>query len=197
MKLLLTIDRLNAWVGKSFAWCILIMTFGVSYEVLVRYVFRAPTTWAFDVSYIMYGTLFMMAGAYTLSKAGHVRGDVLYGFFDWLKSIQTDTFDPDTEKTDNPKVKLRMLNHWDNLDRTVERGYAGFSLWDWHKLPDYLDPRYTDYARANASIGINCVVLNNVNANALILTPSVAGSRHLGLRLRRAGIDVAIVRNQT
>ncbi|MGE4219570.1 MAG: TRAP transporter small permease subunit [Alphaproteobacteria bacterium] len=78
MKLLLMIDRLNAWVGKSFAWCILIMTFGVSYEVLVRYMFRAPTTWAFDVSYIMYGTLFMMAGAYTLSRNGHVRGDVLY-----------------------------------------------------------------------------------------------------------------------
>ena len=64
-----------------------------------------------------------------------------------------------------------MLNHWDNLDRTVERGYAGFSLWDWHKLPDYLSPRYTDYARANASIGINGTVLTNVNANALVLTP--------------------------
>ncbi len=63
-----------------------------------------------------------------------------------------------------------MLNHWDNLDRTVERGYSGFSLWDWHKLPDYLDPRYTDYARANASIGINATVLTNVNANATMLT---------------------------
>jgi alpha-glucuronidase len=64
-----------------------------------------------------------------------------------------------------------MLNHWDNLDRTIERGYAGFSLWDWHKLPHYVEPRYKDYARANASIGINAVSLSNVNANALILTP--------------------------
>jgi alpha-glucuronidase len=95
---------------------------------------------------------------------------VLYGVFDWLKSIQTETFNPKTEKSDSPKVKLRMLNHWDNLDRTVERGYAGFSIWDWHKLPGYIDPRYIDYARANASLGINAVSLTNVNANARILT---------------------------
>ena len=67
-------------------------------------------------------------------------------------------------------MAYRLLNHWDNLDRTVERGYAGFSLWDWHKLPDYTTPRYTDYARANASIGINGTVLTNVNANAVALT---------------------------
>ncbi|MBN7812586.1 alpha-glucuronidase [Algoriphagus sp. H41] len=95
---------------------------------------------------------------------------VLYGVFDWLKSIQTDSFDKTAEKTDSPKVRLRMLNHWDNLDRTVERGYAGFSIWDWHKLPGYVDPRYLDYARANASLGINAVSLTNVNANARILT---------------------------
>ncbi|MCB0745411.1 MAG: alpha-glucuronidase, partial [Ignavibacteriae bacterium] len=65
---------------------------------------------------------------------------------------------------------LRVLNHWDNLDRTVERGYAGFSIWDWHKLPDYIDQRYIDYARANSSIGINGTVLTNVNANSLVLT---------------------------
>src|SRR5690606_19552835 len=63
------------------------------------------------------------------------------------------------------------LDHWDNLDRTVERGYAGFSIWDWHKLPDYVSPQYTDYARACASVGINGAVLTNVNANALVLTP--------------------------
>ena len=94
----------------------------------------------------------------------------LYGVYNWLKSIQSTTFDKSIEITDSPKIKLRMLNHWDNLDRTVERGYAGFSIWDWHKLPGYVDPRYTDYARANASIGINAVSLTNVNANALILT---------------------------
>ncbi|MBN7801498.1 alpha-glucuronidase [Algoriphagus aestuariicola] len=95
---------------------------------------------------------------------------VLYGVFDWLRSIQTDSFDQTAEKSGSPKVKLRMLNHWDNLDRTVERGYAGFSIWDWHKLPGYVDPRYLDYARANASLGINAVSLTNVNANARILT---------------------------
>lgn len=71
-------DRLSAWFGKVFAWCVMIMTLGVGYEVLVRYVFRAPTPWAFDLSYMMYGTMFMMAGAYTLSRDGHVRGDFVY-----------------------------------------------------------------------------------------------------------------------
>ena len=69
-----------------------------------------------------------------------------------------------------PKLKFRLLNHWDNLNRTVERGYAGFSIWNWHTLPGYIDKRYIDYARANASIGINGTVLTNVNANATILT---------------------------
>lgn len=71
-------DKLSAWFGKVFAWCVMIMTFGVSYEVVVRYLFRAPTPWAFDLSYMMYGTMFMMAGAYTLSRGGHVRGDFIY-----------------------------------------------------------------------------------------------------------------------
>lgn len=71
-------DRLSAWFGKVFAWSIMAMTFGVFYEVVVRYLFRAPTPWAFDISYMLYGTLFMMAGAYTLSRDGHVRGDFLY-----------------------------------------------------------------------------------------------------------------------
>jgi TRAP-type mannitol/chloroaromatic compound transport system permease small subunit len=75
---LLFIDRLSAGVGKAFGWCIIIMTLGTCYEVFVRYVLRAPTNWAFDVSYFMYGALFMMAGAYTLSRNGHVRGDVIY-----------------------------------------------------------------------------------------------------------------------
>jgi TRAP-type mannitol/chloroaromatic compound transport system permease small subunit len=71
-------DDLSAWFGKAFAWLILMMTLGMSYEVIVRYVFNAPTPWALDVSFIMYGTLFMMGGAYTLSRGGHVRGDFLY-----------------------------------------------------------------------------------------------------------------------
>lgn len=77
-RTLLFIDRLNMWVGKVFAWCIIILTFGISYEVFVRYVLRAPTVWAYDLSYMMYGALFLMAGAYTVSRDGHVRGDVLY-----------------------------------------------------------------------------------------------------------------------
>jgi TRAP-type mannitol/chloroaromatic compound transport system permease small subunit len=71
-------DRLSAWFGKAFAWLILVMAFGVGYEVFVRYGLNAPTAWAFDVSYITYGTLFMMGGAYTLSRGGHVRGDFVY-----------------------------------------------------------------------------------------------------------------------
>jgi TRAP-type mannitol/chloroaromatic compound transport system permease small subunit len=80
------IDRLSAWVGKSFAWCILILTFATSYEVFVRYALRNPTDWAFDVSYIMYGTLFMMAGGYALSRNAHVRGDFVYRL--WPPRIQ-------------------------------------------------------------------------------------------------------------
>lgn len=72
------IDRLTAWFGKAFAWCILIMTFGTAFEVFVRYVLNAPTAWAFDLSYTMYGALFMIGGAYTLSVNGHVRGDFVY-----------------------------------------------------------------------------------------------------------------------
>jgi TRAP-type mannitol/chloroaromatic compound transport system permease small subunit len=71
-------DKLSAWFGKVFAWCVMVMTLGVAYEVLVRYAFRSPTPWAFDLSYMMYGTMFMMAGAYTLSRDGHVRGDFIY-----------------------------------------------------------------------------------------------------------------------
>ena len=75
---LLFIDRLSAGVGKAFGWCIVIMTLGTCYDVFMRYLFRSPTNWAFDVSYFMYGALFMMAGAYTLSRNGHVRGDFVY-----------------------------------------------------------------------------------------------------------------------
>ncbi len=80
-RLLLGIDRLSTFVGQAFAWCILLLTGVVVYEVFVRYVFRAPTTWGYDVSYMLYGTLFMMAGAYALSRNGHVRGDFLYRNF--------------------------------------------------------------------------------------------------------------------
>lgn len=80
------IDQLNKSVGHAFAWCIIILTFGTSYEVFVRYVLNDPTSWAFDLSYIMYGALFIMAGAYTLSRNGHVRGDVIYRL--WPERVQ-------------------------------------------------------------------------------------------------------------
>lgn len=83
---LMFIDSLSTWVGKAFSWLILVLTFGVSYEVFVRYALNAPTTWAFDMSYITYGALFLMTGAYALSRNGHVRGDVLYRF--WRPRVQ-------------------------------------------------------------------------------------------------------------
>jgi len=85
-QFLFFIDRLSAWVGKSFAWCILILCLATTYEVFVRYVLRAPTSWAFDIGYIMYGTLFMMAGGYALSRNAHVRGDFVFRL--WPPRIQ-------------------------------------------------------------------------------------------------------------
>lgn len=80
-KLLLTVDKISAFVGRSCAWLIVALTLMISWEVFSRYVLDHPHPWAFDVMSMMYGTLFMTAGAYTLSQNGHVRGDVLYGFF--------------------------------------------------------------------------------------------------------------------
>ncbi|WP_142125036.1 alpha-glucuronidase family glycosyl hydrolase [Pseudoxanthomonas sp. 3HH-4] len=116
---------------------------------------------------------------------------VLYGSFHFLRLLQTGQTIDALDVRESPRVKLRVLNHWDNLDGYVERGYAGASIWDWHTLPDYLDPRYTDYARANASLGINGTVLNNVNANALSLTPMYLDkTRALASVFRPYGIRV-------
>lgn len=94
----------------------------------------------------------------------------LYASFHLLRLMQTEQSITDLDIRSIPRIQLRLLNHWDNLDRSVERGYAGQSIWNWHTLPTYADQRYTDYARANASIGINGTVLTNVNANATVLT---------------------------
>jgi TRAP-type mannitol/chloroaromatic compound transport system permease small subunit len=80
--LLLAIDKISTFVGQAFSWLIVSLTLLISWEVFSRYALDRPHAWAFDVMIMMYGTLFMMAGAYTLAKAGHVRGDVLYGFFE-------------------------------------------------------------------------------------------------------------------
>jgi len=77
-RILLLVDEISTWVGKTAGWCILVLTFTTSYEVFSRYLFGAPTEWAFDASYMLYGTLFMLAGAYTLSRNAHVRGDFIY-----------------------------------------------------------------------------------------------------------------------
>lgn len=95
---------------------------------------------------------------------------VLYGVFNFLRLLQTHQALSHLDIVSFPRIKVRILDHWDNLNGTVERGYAGFSIWNWHTLPIYIKPRYIDYARANASIGINGAVLNSVNADPLILT---------------------------
>src|ERR1700752_4161084 len=94
----------------------------------------------------------------------------LYGTFHFLRLLQTESLIHDLFIDQSPDLKLRVLNHWDKLDGSIERGYAGKSLWNWAELPEHIDRRLIDYARANASIGINGTVLNNVNANAQILT---------------------------
>ncbi|HET9711073.1 MAG TPA: alpha-glucuronidase family glycosyl hydrolase, partial [Pyrinomonadaceae bacterium] len=94
----------------------------------------------------------------------------LYGAFHLLRLLQTEQPIDRLQIDQTPRLKLRLLNHWDNLDGTIERGYAGKSLWHWKELPGRVDPRLVDYARANASLGINGAALNNVNANSLVLT---------------------------
>ncbi|WP_266365708.1 alpha-glucuronidase family glycosyl hydrolase [Tellurirhabdus rosea] len=95
---------------------------------------------------------------------------VLYGTFALLRHLQTGQSLANLALSSSPKVKIRMLNHWDNVNGSIERGYAGSSLWKWYELPERLDPRYRDYARANASLGINGTVLNNVNASPRFMT---------------------------
>ena len=102
---------------------------------------------------------------------GNTDKGVLYGVFNLLRLMQTNSDIASLDIREKPAYEVRILNHWDNLNRSVERGYAGASLWEWENLPDEVSPRYEDYARANASIGINATVLNNVNSNATFITP--------------------------
>ena len=102
--------------------------------------------------------------------AANTDAGILYGIFHFLRLLQTHQNIRKLYIISSPKIQNRILDHWDNLNRTVERGYAGISIWNWHELPDYIDQRYIDYARANASIGINGTVLTNVNANSQIFT---------------------------
>lgn len=95
---------------------------------------------------------------------------VLYGAFHLLRLMQTQSDISTLALTSAPRVQYRVVNHWDNINRLVERGYAGLSLWEWGSLPNYKNPRYADYARINASLGINGTVINNVNADPRILS---------------------------
>ena len=116
---------------------------------------------------------------------------VLYGVFSFLRLLQTRQKIDDLDIASAPKLQLRVIDHWDNLNGLIERGYAGGSLWDWQRLPVYLDPRYTDYARAEASIGVNGVVLNNVNASSQSLTSAyLAKAARLAAVFRPWGIRV-------
>lgn len=112
-----------------------------------------------------------VAGRATTVIASQADVGALYGTFHFLRLLQTAHPIDRLAITERPKVHLRLLNHWDNLDGSIERGYAGRSLWEWDKLPNQLSPRYAAYARVNASIGINGAVLNNVNTDPRILHP--------------------------
>ncbi len=120
----------------------------------------------------------------------------LYGVFHFLRLMQTGRPVAPLDIAERPRLALRLLDHWDNLDGTIERGYAGASLWQWADLPDRVDPRIEEYARANASIGINGSVLNNVNANPQSLsTPYLAKAAALANVLRPYGIRVYLSAN--
>lgn len=131
------------------------------------------------------------AGKKTIIITANTDIGLLYGSFNFLRLLQTNQPIDNINISSAPRLKLRMLNHWDNMNRYVERGYAGMSIWNWHTLPGYTDPRYIDYARANASIGINAVSLTNVNANATILTkPYLEKVKALADLFRPYGIKV-------
>lgn len=116
---------------------------------------------------------------------------VLYGAYHLLSLQQTNQSINGINIQEIPSYNIRILNHWDNLDRTVERGYAGYSLWWWEELPHVISPRYEEYARANASIGINATVLNNVNASPEILSSEyITKVKALAAIFRKYGIKV-------
>lgn len=106
----------------------------------------------------------------SITITGETDAGVLYGVFSLLRHFQTGQSLDKLSLTSSSKIRYRLLNHWDNTNGTIERGYAGGSLWKWSELPETIDPRYRDYARANASLGINGTVVNNVNASARFLT---------------------------
>jgi alpha-glucuronidase len=113
---------------------------------------------------------FKLSGRAVTVIAASGETGALYGAFHFLRLIQTLQPLNNLDVSQKPRLQIRILDHWDNLDGSIERGYAGQSLWNWKALPETIDPRLRDYARANASVGINGSLLNNVNANSQFLT---------------------------
>jgi alpha-glucuronidase len=137
-----------------------------------------------------------IAGRSVIAIASQGELGVLYGVFHLLRLIQTGQPLAQLDVAERPRIARRLLNHWDNLDGSVERGYAGRSLWKWEELPQRVDPRVLDYARANASIGLNGTVLNNVNASPLSLSPAyIEKAAALADALRPFGIRVYLSAN--
>jgi alpha-glucuronidase len=142
-----------------------------------------------DDGYLIWTTT--LQGKRAIVIAANRDVGVLYGAFHFLRLLQTHRPLGELRIVSAPRIQLRVLDHWDNLDRSVERGYAGESLWEWERLPNAVSPRYRDYARASASLGINGSVLTNVNANARVLTPAyLAKVRAIAAVFRPYGIRV-------
>lgn len=137
--------------------------------VISRLGWDADLTKAGSEGFIIRSTTVANHPVIAIASGGEIGA--LYGAFHFLRLLQTGQPINRLSITERPKVQLRLMNHWDNLNGTIERGYAGRSLWQWDDLPEKLDPRYTDYARACASVGINGAVINNVNADVRILSP--------------------------
>jgi alpha-glucuronidase len=150
---------------------------------------RLPVGRVGDEGYVIRGVT--LGGRPATVIAANRPVGALYGAFALIRLVETGQATGRIDIADAPKLRLRVLDHWDDLDRHVERGYPGQSIWDWWKLPDDRSPRYTDYARANASIGINGTVINNVNAKADSLTaPYIAKAAAVADMMRPWGIRV-------
>jgi alpha-glucuronidase len=150
---------------------------------------RVPTSQLGEEGYLVRRVT--LGGEQVVLVTGNTDRGILYGAFALLRHLAQRGGAETIDLSSQPAVRLRILDHWDNLDGVVERGYAGRSIWDWWSLPDVKDPRYIDYARANASIGINGTVLNNVNAKADSLTPPyIAKAAALADVFRPYGIKV-------
>ena len=147
-----------------------------------------------DEGYVIRSTRIGAHAATVVASHGEVGA--LYGTFHLLRLLQTEQPIDALDVSERPHIQRRVLNHWDNLDGTIERGYAGASLWKWEELPGRVDPRVQDYARANASIGINGSVVNSVNANPKSLSAAyIEKAAALADALRPYGIRAYLSAN--